>query len=98
MPDNLTIDDLLICLVEECSEVIHAATKCLRFGFDRTHPGYGHNREVLAREVGDLLGVIDELPLTLETITQNRIGKLKKIVRSKALREPLADMGPARKT
>lgn len=49
----------LIHLIEECSEVIHAACKCERFGIDHTEPGYGNNREVLLREIEDLQVQID---------------------------------------
>jgi hypothetical protein len=34
---TLTRNDLLILLIEECSEVIQAATKCQRFGFESDH-------------------------------------------------------------
>lgn len=55
----LSRDDLLVILIEECGEVIQAATKCLRFGWDRYQPGYGINCEILAKEVGDLLGMVE---------------------------------------
>lgn len=58
---ELTRDDLLTLLIEECSEVIQAVTKCQRFGYDRDQPGYGINSEVLFGEMGDVLGVIDAL-------------------------------------
>lgn len=61
--DDLTRDEILLLLIEECGEVIQAATKCLRFGFDREWPGYGKNSEVLATEIGDVLGCVDALPL-----------------------------------
>jgi NTP pyrophosphatase (non-canonical NTP hydrolase) len=61
---KLTRDDLLVLLIEECGEVIQAATKCLRFGFEADHGvGYGRNDLVLAQEVGDLVAVIDALKL-----------------------------------
>lgn len=31
---SLTQDELLVILAEEAAEVIQAATKCIRFGFD----------------------------------------------------------------
>lgn len=77
----LTRDELLIILVEECGEVVQAATKCLRFGWDRDQPGYGVNHEVLAQEIGDLLGMVDALPLNMEIRDQAR-----KIKRAKAER------------
>lgn len=61
---SLTRDELLILLIEECSEVIQAATKCLRFGWDVDHKvGYGQNNEVLAKEMGELTAVRDALGL-----------------------------------
>jgi hypothetical protein len=55
---TLTRDELLILLIEECSEVIHAATKCLRFGYDVDNgTGYGNNRDALSREFGDLAAI-----------------------------------------
>lgn len=76
MPD-LTLDDRLILLIEECGEVIQAATKCLRFGFNSSHvPAYGINHEVLARECGDLLAVIEALPLTSTIMQASRHTKM----------------------
>lgn len=61
---DLTREDLLILLIEECGEVIKAATKCLRFGYDVDHDtGYGNNRDELAKEAGELSAVIGELQL-----------------------------------
>lgn len=61
---KLTRDELLILLIEECSEVTQAATKCLRFGWDVDHGiGYGNNRDQLAKEMGELTAVRDELNL-----------------------------------
>lgn len=80
----LTRDELLILLVEECGEVIQAATKCLRFGYDREQPGYGVNSKVLSAEVGDLLGVLDALPLDDELIAHFRARKIAKATRVKA--------------
>ena len=52
---QLTRDELLILLIEECGEVIRAATKCLRFGWDVDHGvEYGNNRDQLAKEMGEL--------------------------------------------
>lgn len=61
---KLTQDELLVLLIEECGEVIQAATKCLRFGFDVDHgTGYGNNCEMLAKEMGELTAVRDALEL-----------------------------------
>lgn len=55
---TLTRDDLLVLLIEECSEVIKAATKCLRFGYDVDHgTGYGNNRDELSKEMGECSAV-----------------------------------------
>lgn len=72
----LSREEKLVLLVEECGEVIQAATKCLRFGFSRDWPGYGVNHEVLAREVGDLLGIVDSLELDRSCIGVARASKM----------------------
>lgn len=62
---DLSREELLILLIEECGEVIQAATKCLRFGWDRVGPdGYGRNDLRLAEEVGDLRAIAAALPLS----------------------------------
>lgn len=81
---QLTRDELLVVLIEECGEVIQAATKCLRFGWDRDHPGYGVNHQVLAKEVGDLEGVIAGLDLDAHLVKMFRDMKLRKAERYKA--------------
>lgn len=81
---DLTRDEALVLLVEECGEVIQAATKCLRFGWDRNQPDYGVNHQVLAKEVGDLLGVIDALGLDQQIIGDFRRMKMPKAERAKA--------------
>jgi NTP pyrophosphatase (non-canonical NTP hydrolase) len=81
---DLTREETLVLLAEECGEVIQAATKCLRFGWDRNQPDYGVNHEVLAKEVGDLLGVIDALGLNWEIIGGFRRMKMPKAERAKA--------------
>jgi NTP pyrophosphatase (non-canonical NTP hydrolase) len=80
----MTRDECLILLIEECGEVIQAATKCLRFGWDRNHPNYGVNHEVLAEEIGDLLGVADALPLRPEVVQVFRRKKMRKAEQIKA--------------
>lgn len=74
----MTTDDKLILLMEECGEVILAASKCLRFGYTRDQPGYGRNDEALSKEVGDMLGVIDALPLNEELVSIFRRNKMPK--------------------
>ena len=80
---ELTVDDLLICLTEECAEVIQATTKCLRFGYSRLYPGYGVNHEVLAKEVGDLLAIIEALPLDTGIINAYKKLKIAKMQQAK---------------
>lgn len=59
---ELSEEELLVLLIEECAEVQKAATKCLRFGFRANHiPEYGVNSEVLAREMGELHAVANAL-------------------------------------
>jgi len=82
---KLTRDELLVLLIEECSEVIKAATKCLRFGYDVDHNcGYGRNSDELAKECGDLQAVMDELPLNALVKMQSQEGKIAKAERAKA--------------
>lgn len=81
----LTREEKLILLVEECGEVIQAATKCLRFGWDRDFPDYGINHEVLAREVGDLLAVVCSLELRPDLIATHQITKMDRAERAKAM-------------
>lgn len=79
---DLTQDELLDVLIEECAEVIQAATKIKRFGWDRYHPGYGFNRTELAREIGDVMGVIDALDLqpgVMREVQDARASKLDKM-------------------
>jgi hypothetical protein len=82
---ELTRDELLVLLIEECGEVIQAATKCLRFGFDVDHGvDYGNNRMVLSRELGDLMGVVDGLDIDHDNLSATRVSKLKRARNAKA--------------
>lgn len=80
----LTLDERLILLIEECGEVIQAATKCLRFGYNRDQPGYGVNSDVLSKEVGELLGVVGALPLSDRLMTLAKLDKMDRAERVKA--------------
>lgn len=82
---ELTTDEKLVLLMEECAEVIQAASKCLRFGYRRDQPEYGQNDKVLSGEIGDLLGVIDALPLDLALIEYCRKRKIEKAEKAKAM-------------
>jgi len=51
-------DELLTILIEECAEVIQAATKLQRFGKE-THPDTGVNNSTsLSLEIGNLMHMI----------------------------------------
>lgn len=53
---------LLVCLMEECSEVIQAVSKSLRFGLDSTYPkSHETNRDQLSDEISDVVAVVTEL-------------------------------------
>lgn len=84
-PDRLTTDELLVILMEECAEVIKAASKCLRFGYTREQPEYGVNDKVLAAEIGDVLGIVDALPLDRYQVEFFRKQKLLKAQKAKEL-------------
>lgn len=56
MKTTWTDEEALDLIIEEAAEVIQAACKCKRFGLNHIEPGYGHNAEVLAKELGDLDG------------------------------------------
>lgn len=57
-----TIEHLLTCLVEECTEIGQATTKAQRFGLGDVNPGtYNTNRSDIIKEVNDLIGVLELL-------------------------------------
>lgn len=69
-------------LIEECAEVIQAATKCLRHGYDSTHPDEvtgPDNRHSLMKEIGDLRWVIrlmvDEDDIDIRRVDEYMIKK-----------------------
>ena len=78
MAERLTRDELLVLLIEEAGEVIQAATKALRFGFDARHKSRGCCAENLSAEVGDLLGIVDQLPLDQDIVRAKRWNKADK--------------------
>jgi len=77
-PDKLTDYDLelLGILQEECAEVIQAVSKLRRFGL-RGHSlldeGRVENRQLLARELGDVSAVIKLLKVRSKLFTQPEI-------------------------
>jgi NTP pyrophosphatase (non-canonical NTP hydrolase) len=69
--------ELLVCLQEECAEVIQAASKQLRFGVD------AKKQADLQTEIGDILGILKLLmneghldPVALEVAAEAKIKKL----------------------
>jgi hypothetical protein len=80
---DLSRDELLITLIEECGEVIQAATKCLRFGWDRDWPLYGVNHHKLAAELGEVMAIVAELPLDREQMTSAGAAKINRMKRWK---------------
>ena len=75
--------EILVILMEECGEVVQAASKLIRFGRE-SYLGYGENVAVLSAEIGDLLCVVDiakRLALMRDQEIHN--GTLRKIERLK---------------
>lgn len=55
-------DLMLTCLMEECSEVIKNASKCIRFGRLHTNPSTGKtNTQELTEELNDVYAIILKL-------------------------------------
>ncbi len=66
-------------VIEECAEVIQAATKILRFGLNGSYPDGRTNIDVLIQECGDVLACIDKLHLPEEKIDEARYAKHRKL-------------------
>lgn len=49
-------EQLLTILIEECGEVIQAATKALRFGLDDYYKQPPDNKEKISAEMADVMG------------------------------------------
>jgi len=81
---TLSREEILVLVMEECGEIIQAAAKCLRFGYDRYQEGYGFNDEKLSKEFGDLVGAMDALPLSRELVEQSRVTKLNRAEQAKS--------------
>jgi hypothetical protein len=74
----------LVLLIEECGEVIQAATKALRFGWLHSWPDYEGgltNNRVVAKEVGQLMACIERLHLSPSDVWAGRVGKHEKLKR-----------------
>ena len=83
---NNKTQEVLDILQEECAEVIQNISKCRRFGIDNVYlNGQGTQRENLAKEIGDVLAMIELLEIQgvltaeeLEKAKQSKFSKLKK--------------------
>lgn len=97
IPDQTKIQwEYLSLTIEECAEVIQAASKINRFGANKRWYGEGYtgesNLEMLAREVGELLEVLENLNLPKDLIYKGRLYKRKRLEQfgpeaAKSLRE-----------
>jgi len=75
---NTKIQEILDILQEECAEVIQNVSKCRRFGLENEYlKGSGTQREQLAKEIGDVLAMIDLLK-EHEVITQGELDLAKR--------------------
>jgi NTP pyrophosphatase (non-canonical NTP hydrolase) len=79
----LTLGDLLDSLVEECAEVILATQKIKRFGWSREYASYGRNDDALASELGDVLALLNTIPVDQEKLHIARQEKLRNIASHK---------------
>lgn len=74
---------LLICLIEECAEVIHRACKAIRFGLEEVQPGQEwKNAYRLNDEMNDLAAVaemLEEESVFFRPALVYRAGKKKKV-------------------
>ena len=79
------VEEILDILQEECAEVIQNVSKCRRFGLDNVYlNGAGTQRENLAKEIGDVLAMIELLQEhgvvseeELQLARRNKFNKLK---------------------
>lgn len=72
----------LVLLIEECGEVIQAATKALRFGWKHSWPDYENgapNSQSVTKEIGNVLACVDRLELDIVDIEYFRIQKHRKL-------------------
>lgn len=70
---------LLVLLMEEAAEVIHAAAKAYRFGIDHDEPGYGEgsNKCQITIEIGQVLAIAELLYINS---TELNVAKDKKLI------------------
>jgi len=81
---NEKIAEALGILQEECAEVIQDVSKCRRFGLENVYlNGQGTQRENLAKEVGDVLAMVDILVdqgiFNQEELFQAKLNKKEKL-------------------
>jgi len=78
------IREALLITQEECAEVIQAASKVFRFGFDSRYPNSDSqtNKEKLEEEIGDLLAMVDVLTEKC-IISDGNINSARKMKRQK---------------
>lgn len=67
-------NERLVILMEECAEVIQAATKIQRFGYDGSYDDGTGNREQLEREIGQVNNAI-RMMIERSDIDASRITK-----------------------
>jgi len=53
--------EILVCAMEECGEIVRAASKVIRFGKENRPDSGIVNTEALSGEIGDLLAVVERL-------------------------------------
>ena len=69
----------LVRVIEECGEVIQAATKILRFGVKGSYCDGRQNVDVLVSEIGDLQACVDRLQLDEDALARARLAKHRKL-------------------
>lgn len=69
----------LIRLIEECGELIQAASKIQRFGLNGSYCDGTSNLTALIRECGDVLACIDRLQIAEALLDRARYEKHRKI-------------------
>lgn len=75
--------ETLDILQEECAEVIQNVSKCRRFGLDNVYlKDQGTQRDNLAKEVGDVLAMVDIL-LDQGVFTLEELGLAKQAKKEK---------------
>jgi NTP pyrophosphatase (non-canonical NTP hydrolase) len=82
---EISTEDLLVGLISECAEVIHAVTKAQQFGVGNTWDGVT-NAERLAEEIGDVWGIATELAargvLDFGEVMRRSAGKIERMQRA----------------